>query len=263
MAPCPPPADAAAELLFTRRENLLALLPAFLAYALLGEARAAAPERQGSVRRWIASQQGIAEALASGAIGGRAWCLEVERLAAELDLAELVAELGRARLRPAGPPFRNDPSKRHVSFLDESGAPRRLAYGAALFDFDPANVITPHGHRHMVSAHLVVAGAFRVRNFDRLRDEGEAMVIRPTRDYLARPGRVSTMCSERDNIHWFVPQGGPATTFDVVVSGLDPGLPDHDIKAVDPLGGRRLADGSILAPLISFADSSRRYTAAV
>jgi len=115
----------------------------------------------------------------------------------------------------------------------------------------------------MVSAHLVVAGAFRVRNFDRVRDEDAAMVIRPTRDYVARVGEISTMCSERDNIHWFVPQGGAATTFDIVVSGLDPGQPDHDIKAVDPIGGRRLDDGSIVAPIISFGESARRYTSDV
>ena len=89
------------------------------------------------------------------------------------------------------------------------------------------------------------------------------MVIRPTRDYVARVGQVSTMCSERDNIHWFVPQGGPATTFDIVISGLDAGQPDYEIKAIDPVGGRRLGDGTILAPIMGFAEASRRYTAGI
>ena len=71
------------------------------------------------------------------------------------------------------------------------------------------------------------------------------------------------MCGERDNIHWFVPQGGPATTFDVVISGLNPGAPDHLIQAVDPLRARRAADGSLVAPIIGFALSSRLYTAAI
>ncbi len=250
-----------ADFLFTRREQLLAILPAFAAYALLGEARAQAPARGGTVRRWIDSQDEIARALAGGTMSGRQWALEVERLGRTLDVAELMAELGRARLTPAGAGSANDPQKRNVRFLDADGNPRRLNYGVALFDFAPRNVITPHGHRHMVSAHMVVNGAFRVRNFDRLRDDGEAMIIRPTRDYVARIGQVSTMCSERDNIHWFVPQGGPATTFDVVISGLDAGQPDYDIRTIDPVGGERLADGSIRAPMLSFAESARRYTA--
>lgn len=250
-----------ADFLFTRREQMLGLLPAFAAYALLGEARALAQTRRGTVRNWIDSQDEIARALAGGAMSGRQWALEVERLGRTVDVAEIMAEVGRARVTPAGEVHGNDPRKRFVRFLDADGTPRRLHYGVALFDFAPHNVITPHGHKHMVSAHMVVAGAFRVRNFDRLRDDGEAMVIRPTRDYVARVGEVSTMCSERDNIHWFVPQGGPATTFDIVVSGLDEGQPDHEIRAIDPVGGERLADGSIRAPMMSFEASSRRYTA--
>lgn len=252
-----------ADVLFTRREQLLAILPAFTAFALLGEARALAPDRRGAVRTWIDSQDEIARALAGGAMSGREWALEVERLGRAVDVAELMAEVGRARLTPAGQGSANDPRKRNVRFLDAEGTPRRLNYGVALFDFAPQNVITPHGHRHIVSAHMVVNGAFRVRNFDRLRDEGEAMIIRPTRDYVAQVGQVSTMCSERDNIHWFVPQGGPATTFDVVISGLDAGQPDYDIRAIDPVGGERLADGSIRAPIMGFEESARRYTAAI
>ena len=249
--------------LWGRREALGAFLSSFLVVALAREARGAAPSGEARVRRWIDAQQDIAEALARGRLSGRRWALAVERLAGEIDVAELMAVVNRSRLRSAGAPFHNDPQKRFVRFIDQNGAPRRLAYGAALFDFQPHNVVTPHGHRHMVSAHLVVAGRFRVRNFDRLGDEEGAMRLRPTRDYVARAGHVSTMCGERDNIHWFVPQGGPATTFDLVVSGLDAGRPDHLIQAVDPLRARRAGDGSLIAPIIGFAESSRRYTAAI
>lgn len=251
------------DFLLTRRAHLFSILPAFAVFALLGEARARTGPRRGGVDAWIADQDEIARALAAGTISGRDWAREVERLAARVDVAALVARVGRSRLAAAPPGSANDPAKRTVRFLDAQGHPRRLHYGAALFDFAPRNVITPHGHRHMVSAHLVVAGAFRVRNFDRVRDEPGAMVIRPTRDQVARVGDVSTMCSERDNIHWFVPQDGPATTFDIVISGLDPGQPDYDIRTIDPIGGQLLGDGTIRAPIIGFAESARRYTADV
>lgn len=246
-----------------RRKALLGLLSSFALVALAREARAAAMPVGARARRWIEGQQDIAEGLAQGRLTGRQWALEVERLAAEIDVAELMAAVDRADIRPAGEPFQNDPQKRFVRFLDAQGRPRQLAYGAALFDFEPRNVVTPHGHRNMVSAHLVVAGRLRVRNFDRLGDLPGAMRLRPTRDYVAGPGRVSTMSDERDNIHWFVPQGGPARTFDVLVSGLDPGVPDHQIEAVDPVRARRAGDGSLIAPIIDFASSSRLYTSAI
>lgn len=246
-----------------RREALLALLSSFALVALAREARAAPAPGEGRVRRWIDGQQDIAEGLAQGRLTGRQWTLEVERLAREIDVAELMTIVDRARIRSAGAPFRNDPQKRFVRFLDDEGRALRLAYGAALFDFEPHNVVTPHGHRHMVSAHLVVSGRLRVRNFDRAGDEPGAMRLRPTRDYVAGPGQVSTMCDERDNIHWFVPQGGPARTFDLVVSGLDAGQPDHVVEAVDPVRARRSEDGSLIAPIIGFAESSRLYTSAI
>jgi hypothetical protein len=242
--------------MLTRRETLAS----FAVYALLAEARAAA--RTG-MRRWIDEQQGLAEDLSAGRIKGRDWSAGVERLAAGIDLDELTAELKRARITPGGAPSGNDPHKRLVRFLDDNGQPRRLVYGVALFDFAPGNVITPHGHKHMASAHMVLNGAFRIRNFDRVGDEPGAMLIRPTRDYVARRGQVSTMCSERDNIHWFVPDGGPATTFDVVVSGLDAGMPDYEIRTIDPVRGQRLAGGIIRAPIIGFDESSKLYPASV
>lgn len=243
------------------RRDLGAMLGSFAIYALMGEARAA--RGAGGMARWIGEQQALAENLSAGRIAGKAWSQGVERLAATIDVEELLAGLASARITASGAPSGNDPRKRFVRFLDAQGQPRSLGYGVALFDFAPDNVITPHGHRHMVSAHMVVSGALRVRNFDRVGDEPGRMLIRPSRDYVAGVGQVSTMCSEQDNIHWFVPQGGPATTFDVIISGLDAGQPDYDIKAVDPVRGEKRADGVIAAPIIGFEESSRRYTAAV
>lgn len=250
-------------LLPDRREAIAAFLSSFVLVALTREVRAAAPSGERRVRRWIEGQQDVAEGLAQGRLTGRQWALEVERLAGEIHVAELMASVARTEIRSAGTPFHNDPHKRFVRFLDDAGRPRRLAYGAALFDFEPRNVVTPHGHRHMVSAHLVVAGTLRVRNFDRLGDPPGAMRLRPTRDYVAGAGEVSTMCAERDNVHWFVPQSGPARTFDLLVSGLDPGRPDHVVEAVDPVRARRADDGSLIAPIVDFATSSRLYTAAI
>lgn len=246
----------------SRREHLQGFLGSFAVAAFLGEAHAE-PQQDAVIRRWTGRQEELAQALSKGEIRPVAWMTEVERLAKETDTHELMAAVSRARISSAGTPNHNDPQKRFVRFVDDRGEPRSFSYGIALFDFSPTNVITPHGHKFMVSAHLIVAGRFRIRNYDRMRDEGDAMVIRPTRDYIGDVGLISTMSSDRDNIHWFVPHEGPATTFDVVISDLDPGGQSYDIKAIDPLGGKRLGDGSIVAPVMDFGASSAKYTSRV
>ena len=244
----------------TRRQIAAGGLGA-LTMALLGcEVSAAKPASRMPAREWIDRQGELARALKSGQITPVVWMSEAERLAAEIEIDQLLAEIDASQVIAQSVPPTNDPRKHSVKFLDESGMPRKLGYGSALFKFEPDNVITPHGHRHMVSSHLVVGGSFRVRNFDRLRDEGNAMIIKPTRDYVARTGDLSAMSSDQDNIHWFVPQGGPATTFDVIISGLDVDMPDYEIEAVDPIAAEVLADGSLRAPKIGFEEASAKYT---
>jgi hypothetical protein len=209
---------------------------------------------------WIHRQNEIALALKHGELSGPGWAAEVENLGRSISPEEVLRATKAADLLSAGVPSYNDPQKTFVRFRDENGKPRKLEYGVALFRFHKDNVITPHVHRHMVSAHMVVAGAFRIRNFDRLGDEGNAVLVRPTRDYIGTVGHVSTMCSERDNGHWFVPQTDGSATFDVILSGLDRGQPDHEIQPIDPLHGIALANGVLRVPMLTFEESSRRYT---
>lgn len=181
-------------------------------------------------------------------------------LARELDLEQLAAELRRARIKDAGAPFGHDPQKRFVTMLDDQGQPLTLPYGLALFDFQKDSVITPHAHRHMVSAHMVVDGRVRVRTFDRVRDEDGALIIRPSADLVAGPGHSVAMTTPKDNVHWFVPQTAHAMTLDLIIDGLDAGKDRYAIEPVDPLGGEALADGTTRAPVISFERSMQLYT---
>lgn len=71
------------------------------------------------------------------------------------------------------------------------------------------------------------------------------------------------MTTEIDNIHWFTPATPTATTFDVIVDGLSIGEQPYVIQPVDPLHGHIEADGSIIAPLLTFEESMQRYDASM
>jgi hypothetical protein len=244
----------------TRRDFLAAVLTAVPAYALLGAAGAAADRGMGA-RHWIARQQQIALALAEGEIGPLAWQVEVERLAGEVDLDRLMAEVARAAQKAPHRALPNYPARRKFYFRDEDGAKRRFRYKTVLFEFRRHDVITPHAHRNMVSAHMVVEGAFRVRTFDHVRDADGALVIRPRTDGMAELGHVTSMSQARNNVHWFVARAERAVTFDVLIDGLDTARRRQDIIPLDPLRATPLADGTLRAPILSHAESSRLYTA--
>lgn len=247
--------------MLTRRDCLKGTLIGLPSYALLAEFASTRKAIASGldVRRWIDRQQEIALALARDEIRPSQWQSNVEALARVVDLPQLIAEIGHAKTRVVGRGTPTDPLKSTVVFHDETGAPRKLRYATALFTFGRDDVVTPHAHRHMASAHLVLEGAFRVRTFDRVGDEGGAIVVRPATDAIVGAGEVSTMSSERNNIHWFVPQSDRAMTFDVIVDNLDKGEPSFQIDAVDPVRGTRLADGSLRAPILSFSEASAFY----
>lgn len=245
------------------RRDLLQLGPAAAcAWALAGLAEAATP-RDGrlAARRWLARHDELARSLEAGRITPLQWHDGANALARDADVEEIAALIRRSDWRPPGDRFGHDPAKRFVRFRDEEGRPAKLAYGVATFTFGPDNVITPHGHRHMVSAHMVLEGRVRIRTFDRLTDEDGAMILRPGLDVVGEPGHAAAMCGARDNIHWFAPRSRQAMTLDVIIDGLDAGQERYLIQPVDVLAARPLEGGRLRARILGFEESSRRYTA--
>src|SRR5262245_19477223 len=233
------------------------LLGAFTAYALLAELSTGHAARGArSIRSWLDRQEELARGLAAGRLDSEAWRREVEALGREADVERLIAEALPSPSTRALPTY---PARRLLRYRDDEGRPRAQAFAVALFEFERTNVITPHAHRGMQSAHLVVHGALRARTYDRLGDEPGALLLRPAGDRRLEPGQVSSIGPERENVHWFVPLTSRAATFDVVVSGLDPTGPGYQVQPVDPLGAADLGDGKLRAPLLGFEESARRY----
>jgi hypothetical protein len=244
------------------RRSMLTATAAFTGFALLeavGATKAMAPRPSISARRWLSAQEAIAADLRGGRLRPVAWQAAVEQLGAEVDRAELLAQTDFDRLRATFDFNDGMPAKRFVKFPNEPDGPK-LSYGLAFFGFRKGQVITPHGHRHMVSAHMSVAGTFRARTFDRLRDEPGALILRPTFDGPLQTGGVSTMSTDRHNVHWFVAEADGSATLDVIIDGLGPSAAEpYVIDLVDPLGGKSLGDGTVRAPLIGWDESIARY----
>jgi hypothetical protein len=250
-----------------RRALLESLLPVGVLTLLLRRDALAAAARS-EARKFLRGVDAASRGLQERALRPAEWQRRVEELARAVDLDDLrrAADFERVARTLALPD--DNAGSVAVRFPE-----LRLRFAAKIFGLDRGRAITPHGHRNMVSMHLVLRGRIHARHFDRVRDErdeedgrrtglskpGGHLILRPTLDKVFREGDASSISSERDNVHWFVAQGAPAYTFDCVLSGLEPLGFDYGIDLVDPVGAERLPDGTLRAPIISWGESLRRY----
>ena len=210
-------------------------------------------------KRWLRAQDELSRSLHSKKITPLTWQKEVEQLAKQLDVESLLAQIDFPSLRKH---FEFDPhvaARRALRLPHPDDPKREISVGGALFGMRRGAAITPHGHRNMVSAHLVVEGSLHVRNFDRVADEEEHLIIRPTLDGTISPGDCSTMSTEHNNVHWFTAQSETAFTFDIVVDGLDAEGPSFFIDLIDPSHAERLRDGTLRARRIEWDESVKLY----
>ena len=210
-------------------------------------ARAVAP----NVQRWARLVRERCADLRRGTLAQQAWRAELARLYHDVPLAELLAAIDFERVA----------ATMHLPDDDAANAPLPSAgFGQKLFGMRRGRAVAPHGHDNMVSAHLVVRGRVRVRQYDRIRDEADHLLVRPSRDEVQSPGQLTSISDRRDNIHWLVADSDPAFTFDVIVDALDPSLPyPYRQIFLHPDRASPAADGCLRMPRLPVAAAVAKY----
>ena len=210
--------------------------------------------------RWLRDLLEAGHALRGGRLTAVDWQSRVEALFGGVDLAELLRliDFDALRRRMALPVDRA--AAEAAALPPVEGLPPPSHFATKVFGLQRGAAIVPHGHRNMVSLHLVLAGEVHLRHFDRVGDEPGHVLLRPTIDRQARTGDRSSISSQRDNVHWFVAASPTAYTFDVILDTLDPALGfPYRMDFVDPRGAEKAAGGLLRAPRLSFEDAIARY----
>ena len=236
-----------------RREILGALTTVWLARAVHA-ARAVPAVLDEKLRSRLRKLDDASRALAHGEIkpvdwqrAGAEFCdgLDVQELCRAADFEHMAARLP---LLPRGT------SAEAIHLLDGQ------AFTPKIFAMGKGRAIVPHGHRNMVSQHLVLQGEMRGRHYERLRDEPGWLVVRPTIDKVFRTGDFSSISDQRDNVHWFVTTSERAYTLDAIVDNLDRSRPyPYQIDFVDPERAAAEKDGGLRLPRIGLEESLQRY----
>ena len=242
----------------TRREALKWSLGGYALVRMLLEREAlAGPVRQ-EVQAWAVRTYELCHDAQGRKIAPGEWQRQVEALYSRVPLPDLLQAIDFDRLASGMTLPDNRAEALHAPFPQVEGVPR--VFATKVFGMAQGRAIVPHGHRNMASMHLVLKGEFHLRHFDRVEDQPEHLVLRPTIDRTSKPGDLSSISDERDNVHWLVATKGPAYTFDVIISGLNPerGF-NWKMDHVDVNGAERMNGGLLRARRIEFDEAIRRY----
>ncbi|RJS15376.1 hypothetical protein DRW03_33610 [Corallococcus sp. H22C18031201] len=242
----------------TRREVLMwALGSHALVRTLLAQEALAAPVRT-EVQAWAARTSQLCADVKGRKLEPREWQRQVEELFARVPLTDLLRAIDFNQLRPgiSLPEDRADAVR--APFPHVEGMPRQ--FGTKIFGMQQGRAIVPHGHQNMASMHVVLAGEFHLRHFERVDEQPGHLLLRPSIDRTSRAGDLSSISDQRDNVHWLVATKGPAYTFDLIVVGLEPDRGfDWRMEHVDIDGAERRKDGTLRARRIDFDEAIRLY----
>jgi hypothetical protein len=183
----------------------------------------------------------------------------LESLYARVDLPSLLRTLDFDRMAAGvNYPARGAKSL-PVDFQNVSGLPTKLVFGRQIFAMSRGRSVVPHGHDNMSTGFLILKGTLRGRHYDRLEDQEDHYIVRPTVDRTFAPGEYSTISDHKDNVHWFLAESDHAFIFNLHVYDTDPGNPNRPNRIyVDPQG-EKLAGGLIRAPKISYGKANQLY----
>ncbi len=237
------------------RRSLDSLL-GFAVLDLLAGQRAFASPTRTLPRHWLFDLDELARDVKSGKVGQIVWQARTEELLAKVELADLLRSIDFDTVARKAADWKGRGALGLA--VNVAGVPGSFVVGQFLYAMRKGRSIVPHGHDSMATAFLVLKGRCRGRHYDRLGDEKDFMIIRPTLDKSFGPGATSSVSDVKDNVHWFEAETDATFVFNIHVSGLAGNKAEPGRIYVDPKG-EKLADGKLRARLIDHEEATRLY----
>lgn len=245
----------------SRRQLGQQTLGSLLTYSLLETlfARGAfGAETKALASKWLKDLNDLGQDVKGKKFSQVEWQRKVDELFEHVDLADTLKFLdfdkltagikhrdqGELSLKPKLPPV--------------EGLPTSLVFGHQVFALTKGRSVVPHGHNNMATAFLILKGTFRGRHYDRLEDDGQFMIIRPTLDRAFAAGEHSTVSDYKDNVHWFTATSDEAFIFNIHIMNVDPEIKNTGRVYIDP-AGEKLSDDRIRARRVSAGEVYKLY----
>jgi hypothetical protein len=243
----------------SRREFQQKTLGSLLTYSLLETLFAGgafAEEVKPIAARWLAEINTLSSDLKGKKLEQVEWQAKVEELFTHVEVPELLTFIDFQKLKTFVKPKERGEQALRANLPRVEGLPTELVFGHQVFALTKGRSVPPHGHDNMATAFLILQGNFQGRHYDRLEDEPQHMIVRPTIDRRFGPGEYSTVSEFKDNVHWFEALSDEAFIFNIHVMGLHAGRSQR--LYIDP-NGEKLSDNRIRAPKIDHAKANELY----
>lgn len=185
------------------------------------------------------------------------WQEQIENLLGSVEMNDVLKFIDFERLTKNFQYADLGVSTKPVVFPTIEGLPANTAFVKKMFGLQKDRSIIPHGHSNMTSSHLVLKGELSLRQFEKVEEEKNHLVIKPTVDRIAGLGDASSISDERNNIHWFIANSQHAFTFDVIM--LDLGGKHYDIHNIDIRDGEKISNGLIRAEKMDVEAALKKY----
>lgn len=195
--------------------------------------------------------------LKADSISTMQWQKLIEELYAKVELEEILKFIDFPNLVKGFEYPDLGVSTKSVKFPKLDGLPYRTVFVKKIFGMKKDRAIIPHGHSNMASAHLILNGEMHLRHFEKIQQEEQNLIIKPSIDRIAKVGDSSSISDEKDNIHWFVANTETAFTFDVIM--LDLNDRSFDIHNLDIYESEDLKNGTLKVPILDVQTALKKY----
>jgi hypothetical protein len=246
----------------SRRSFNQKLLGSLMAYGLIETLAAGdlfADTVKPIIQKWLIELHDLSRELKERKLKDIDFQTRLEALYQRVDLPELLKFIDLDRLSSSVKYPERGAASVGIDLTKVEGLPGRLIFGKQIFACRKGRSIVPHGHNNMCTGFVVLRGEFQGKHYDRVEDNKDHYLIKPTINRLFKPGDCSTVSDHKDNVHWFQATSETAFLFNIHIMGYNPENQKVSSRVyVDP-EGQKVAGGLILARKMTSAECHKKF----
>jgi hypothetical protein len=243
-----------------RREFTKGILATFTSFALMDSLfafNAIGKNIKPITDHWAIKLNEYCSDLKTDSITTIQWQQKIEELYAKIELEEILKFIDFDNLIKGFEYPDLGVSTKPVKFPNLNDLPERTVFVKKIFGMKKDRAIIPHGHSNMASAHLILNGEMHLRHYEKIQQDGQNLIIKPSIDQIAKVGENSSISDEKDNVHWFIANTETAFTFDVIM--LDLKGEKYDIHNLDIYESEDLKNGTLKVPILDVHTALKKY----